>query len=71
MTVNDKDVDRLHEKLDKLDEKLDNIINSMTGIRERLAKVESFQGFIKVGLSLAIPASLAIAKLFYDITRSM
>lgn len=69
MTV--RELDQVHEKLDKMSEKMDNIIEILAGQRERLTRVESFQGFIKVGLTLAVPAALAIFKLIYDITRAM
>ena len=66
MTI--RELDQLHEKLDRLHEKVDNILELNGVVRERVAKLESYAGFTKVGITLVLPV---IMKVIYDLTRSI
>jgi len=63
-----RELDQLHEKLDRLEEKIDNILDKLGNQQEKVTKLESFAGFVKVGISLAIPI---LIKIIYDWTRMM
>ena len=62
-----RELDQIHEKLDKLDEKIDNILSKLGDSGERIAKLESLAGMVKLGVTLVLPL---IVKIIYDITRA-
>ena len=68
MTVTDRDVDRIHEKLDKLEEKMDNILDMLRDHHGRISQLEATGGTIKTGLILLIPV---IMKLIYDLAKAI